>query len=143
MIDVDLLKKHVNGARSFNYHNGLVCTEIGDGYCEFEVELEQKNMNLHNIAHGSLLFAMCDDAAGIAISASGRSIVTQSAHISFMRPGVSGKLRARSRRIKEGKTLALYESEVFDEGGKLLAKATLTFFFTGKEISLSESEITM
>ena len=138
MVDCEVFKKYLNTARNFNYRNGLVCTDIGDGYAEFEVELSQWSMNSQNIAHGSLIFALCDEAAGIAASASGRSTVTQCANINFLRPGLSGKLYARSTRIREGRQTALYETVVTDEAGKLLAKATITFFYTGREVKISE-----
>lgn len=139
MVDCEAFKRYLNTARNFNYRNGLVCTDIGDGYAEFEVELSQWSMNSQNIAHGSLIFALCDEAAGIAAAASGRSAVTQCANINFLRPAQSGKLLARATRIREGRQTALYETVVKNEDGKLLAKATITFFYTGRQVVISET----
>jgi uncharacterized protein (TIGR00369 family) len=45
---------------------------------------------------------------------------------SFLRPALPGRLRAVGRVVKWGKTIAFTEGELFDDQGRLLAKATGT-----------------
>ncbi|MCL1828702.1 MAG: PaaI family thioesterase [Oscillospiraceae bacterium] len=134
MTDNKALIAKLNERMCFCRTNGLVCTDLKDGYCEFEADLTDAGRNSYGIAHGSLIFALCDEAAGVAaIFSGGRDVVTQSANINYLRPVFSGKLKARANRIKEGRMSALYEIRVFDEAEKLLAQATMTFFFAGKD----------
>jgi hypothetical protein len=44
--------------------------------------------------------------------------------VTYLAPAASGRLIARGRRIKLGKTLGLGEAEVSDENGRILAHGT-------------------
>ena len=133
MRDKETYIAELNARVNFSRTNGLVCTDLGDGYCVFETELTDSVRNSYGIAHGSLIFALCDEAAGVATFFDGHDVVTQSANINYLRPVFSGKLRARADRIKKGRMTAVYEIRVFDDEERLLAHATMTFFYAGRE----------
>ena len=50
----------------FNSHNHIVVTEVGEGTSVVEVEMTQDAMNPLGMAHGGLIFSMCDVATGVA-----------------------------------------------------------------------------
>ena len=138
MLDMDKFKAFMNEAEGFNRHNGIRFTVVEEGYCECEVDLTQEGRNPQGVAHGSLLFALCDAVTGMAAATTGRDMLTQSAVIHFLRPGVEGKLTARSRVIKDGRTTALCIGEVFDEQGRMLVTSQFEIFYTGRELALPE-----
>ena len=138
MLDMGQFKDFMNESDGFNRHNGITFTVVEEGYCECEVELSEHSYNPQGVAHGSLLFALCDGVTGMAAASLGRSMLTQSASIHYLRPGRSGKLKARSRLIKSGRTTALCVGEVFDEDGKLLVTSTFEVFYTTDELVLPE-----
>lgn len=130
--------EYMNTAWNFNTLNGIRITELSKDYCACEVELTQKGRNAIGIAHGSLIFGLCDVAAGMAAASMGDGIVTLDANIHFLRPGTAGVLRATANVVKRGRATALYDTEVRDENGKLLAKGEFTMYFTGNKINLQE-----
>lgn len=136
MLDMEQFKAFMNEAAGFNHHNGIRCTVVEEGYCECECVLTQNSLNPQGVAHGSLLFALCDCVTGMAAATTGRSMLTQSAHIHYLRPGTAGVLRARSKLIKNGRTTALCQGEVFDEQGRLLVSATFEVFYTSASLTL-------
>ena len=78
---------------------------------------------------GGFLTAMLDDAMSVAgLVASGMTHVmpTLEMKTSFLRPAYPGELRAVGRVVKWGKTIAFTEGELFDQQGRLLAKASAT-----------------
>ena len=60
----------------FNSHNHIVVTEVGEGTSVVEVEMTQDAMNPLGMAHGGLIFSMCDVATGVAARTGGRITVT-------------------------------------------------------------------
>lgn len=138
MLDMEVFKTYMNEAAGFNRHNGIVFTVVEEGYCECEVEMTRESLNPQGVAHGSLLFTLCDCVTGMATATTGRSMLTQSATIHYLRPGVGGKLTAKSRLIKNGRNTALCVGEVFDENGKLLVTSQFEVFYTSDTLTLPE-----
>jgi len=140
MLDMDVFKAFMNEAEGFNRHNGIVFTVVEEGYCECEVEITKTSLNPQGVAHGSLLFALCDCVTGMATATTGRSMLTQSAAIHYLRPGSGGKLTAKSRLIKNGRSTALCVGEVYDESGKLLVTSEFEVFYTSDILTLPEKD---
>lgn len=138
MLDMDVFKTYMNESAGFNRHNGIVFTVVEEGYCECEVEMTRESLNPQGVAHGSLLFTLCDCVTGMATATTGRSMLTQSATIHYLRPGVAGKLTAKSRLIKNGRNTALCVGEVFDANGKLLVTSQFEVFYTSDTLTLPE-----
>ena len=111
----------------------IICTvvqEVGDGTSVVEVELTQDAMNPLSMAHGGLIFSLCDVATGVAARTGGRITVTLDSSIHFLRPGKdTTKLVARGRVVKEGRTTGLVTAEVFNDDGALLATADMTVYY--------------
>ena len=114
----------------FNRHNGLRLTDVDDGTATVEVTLRKEGLNPRGMAHGGLIFTLCDVATGVAARTGGRTTVSQDASIYFLRPGVNTeKLTAKGRVLKEGRTTGYAEAEVFNDDGKLIAKAGVTVHY--------------
>ena len=60
-----------NQFEGFNSHNHVVVTEVGEGTSVVEVEMTQDGMNPLNMAHGGLIFTLCDVATGVAARTGG------------------------------------------------------------------------
>ena len=136
MLDMNAFKAFMNEADGFNRHNGIVFTVVEEGYCECEIEITQNSLNPQGVAHGSLLFALCDCVTGLATATTGRSMLTQAASIHYLRPASAGKLTAKSRMIKNGRSTALCVGEVYDEKGRLLVTSDFEVFYTSDTLLL-------
>ena len=125
-----------NSYDDFNRHNGLRLVDIDDGTCVVEVTLRKEGLNPHGIAHGGLIFTLCDVATGVAARTGGRNTVSQDASIYFLRPGTNTEtLTAIGRVLKEGRTTGYAEAEVFADDGRLIAKAGVTVhYIDGKPV---------
>ena len=119
-----------NTFHGFNSHNHIVVTEVGEGTSVVEVEMTQDAMNPLGMAHGGLIFSMCDVATGVAARTGGRITVTLDSNIHFLRRAKdTEKLVARGRVVKEGRTTGLVTAEVFDDTDKLIATADMTVYY--------------
>ena len=118
-----------NQFEGFNSHNHVVVTEVGEGTSVVEVEMTQDGMNPLNMAHGGLIFTLCDVATGVAVRTGGRITVTLDSSIHFLRAAKdTPKLVAHGRVVKEGRTTGLAVAEVFNAEG-VLATADVTVYY--------------
>ncbi|HHU22883.1 MAG TPA: PaaI family thioesterase [Clostridiales bacterium] len=89
--------------------------------------MTKRSLNPQGCAHGSLVFALCDVATGVAAASDGRSLLTLNSSINFLRPGTGEYLRAVSTCVKEGKTTSVFEAAVYDDRNRLVAKGISPF----------------
>jgi uncharacterized protein (TIGR00369 family) len=128
----------LNARSEFNKYNGIVVKDFGNGCSLVETELIKNSMNPWGSAHGGLVFSMCDVAAGVAVMGMTPDGVTQSASIYYLRPATGKKLRAEGRVIKDGRSVALVETNVYNDDGDLVASGKFEYFHTGTRVDLEK-----
>ena len=111
---------------------GFRMVSVSQERMEVEVAFEARAELLANPmkqVQGGYLCAMLDECMSVAcMVASGMTSVAPTAEMktSFFRPAMPGRLRGVGRVIRWGRTLAFTEGELYDEAGRLVAKATGT-----------------
>lgn len=104
-----------------------------DGAFVIDLDLERRHMSRAERAHGGVLFSLLDTALGRAVIEElppGRGCATVELKINYFRPVQNGRIRASGRCVQRTKSLAYAEGDIINEEGKLLARATGTFFLT-------------
>ena len=117
----------------FTEYLGVEYLGMLDGACVLELELNESHMSRANRAHGGLLFTLLDSALGRAVLdplPDGRGCATVEIKINYFRPVQRGRIRAEGKLVSMTRNLAYAEGEIFGPSGKLLARATGTFFLT-------------
>jgi len=110
----------------------LLSMEIKDlewGTCVLEVELEEKHLQPFGYVHGGVIASVMDAAAFWAVFPQvkdGMGLTTVEIKVNYLAPVKKGKLVAKGRCIKIGKTLALGEAYISSAEGNLLAHGTAT-----------------
>lgn len=118
----------VNTRCEYNKYNHIYTTDIGPDFSVVEVELRPESLNPLGMAHGGLVYSLCDVAAGVAVGQRARTFVTLSGSLNFLRPGKGKKLRCEGRIIKPGRTVNVVETSVYDDSGTLTAKGTFEIY---------------
>ena len=112
---------------------GIEILGMTDDEFVLELELGPIHMSRANRAHGGLLFTLLDTALGRSVLAAlpaGRGCATVELKINYFRPVQSGRVRAVGRLLELTKSLGYAEGEVMNDEGKVLARASGTFFLT-------------
>jgi uncharacterized protein (TIGR00369 family) len=110
----------------------LVSMEIKDlewGTADLEVRLEEKHLQPFGYVHGGAIASVMDAAAFWAVFPQvkdGLGLTTVEIKVNYLAPVREGKLVAKGRCIKIGKTLALGETYINSSEGNLLAHGTAT-----------------
>jgi uncharacterized protein (TIGR00369 family) len=108
---------------------GLRLISVDDGLAVMEMDAEPRHANPMETLHGGVLCDIADLAMGTALYTTlleGETFTTLELKMNFTKPVWTGKLTARARVKKGGRTTALLECEVSDEGGSLVGFATST-----------------
>lgn len=123
------LKNRINRPGLFSASNGILVTECGLHYAAGELTVSPSSMNPRGIVHGGCLSALMDTVAGIAACTDGRGCVTLNCSASYLRAAQNTKkVYCKASAVKTGHTIAVYQAELFDDDGTLLANGTYTFF---------------
>lgn len=114
---------------SFNQHLGFRLTRVYKDGVALECAIEPHKLNLLGTLHGGVTATLIDAAAGFAIISAlgGRPATTVELKVNYLRPVTHGKIRARSRILKMGRTLAFATVEVKDAHGRLVAAGSTTY----------------
>jgi uncharacterized protein (TIGR00369 family) len=89
--------------------------------------------NLVGNVQGGFQAAMLDAALGSAVVCTlgeGEIAPTLELKVSYLRPAPLGRLLARARILRRGRTVAFVAGELYDEAGTMLASATATQLVT-------------
>ena len=110
----------------------LLSMEIKDlewGSSVLEVKLGEKHLQPFGYVHGGVIASVMDATAFWAVFPQveeGMGLTTVEIKVNFLAPVQKGKLVAKGRCIKIGKTLALGDATIYDEKGNLIPHGTAT-----------------
>lgn len=116
--------------------------DVGRGFSILEIDLAEKHLQPFGLVHGGVFASIIDAAAFWAvfydIEDQDAGATTVDLKLNYLSPAVTGKLIAKGRQIKLGKTLGYAEAEVTDTDGKILAHGTSTLFILAGKGLVSE-----
>ena len=108
---------------------GFRLTRVGQGWAWIEIEVGPRHANPMGTLHGGVICDIADAAMGMSYASllgADETFTTIEIKANFLRPFWSGRLIARGKVLKKGRTLGLAECRVSDERRRLVAFATCT-----------------
>ena len=85
-------KEQLKLCKGFIEANNYNVVLVKPNYCELEGIITSTSTNHLNIAHGGFIFGLADTAAGIAAMTDGRTAVTISSNIDYLKAAKTKKL---------------------------------------------------
>jgi len=136
-------EESIDGApMEFTQKLGIETVLAEAGRCRMELEADEAHWSSAERAHGGVLFTMLDTALGrsvISVLPEGQGCATIECKINFFRPIVRGRLVAEAQVVARTRRTAYAEGSITDGDGRLVARATGTFFVTETRVQ-SERE---
>ena len=123
---------------------GFTIERVAAGEAVVAMECLPHLHNLFGYTHGGAIFSIADTAIGLAHVATlepGQTATTVESRIVFMRPVLSGFLRATATSLKRGRTLSFYDCDITDEAGKLMARVSATMMTLDEDRSQGRNEM--
>jgi len=116
----------------FADHLGFVVLERKRGFCRLAYAVRADHLNRSRVLHGGVLLALIDHAAGLADSwtepgEEPRLSMTVDLDCRFAGPATPGaRVIASARVVGGGRSLFFAQTEIHDEGGRLVAFGSST-----------------
>ncbi len=132
--------KMVNETAKYTKYNNMVITKIGMGSAEGEMPVSEEALNHYGGVHGGALFSLADNVAGVAAVSRKTACVTLGASIHYFKQVNSGMVRAVAVETNRSRKTGLYEVNLYDDQGELVAKAEFTYYDTEKPIGKSTAK---
>ena len=114
----------------FNVALGLHVARVYRDGLTMELAVTEDLKNALGTLHGGVTATLMDAAVGVAVIGhfGGRRMATTvDMKVNYLRPVKEGTVRARSRFVKIGKTLAVCSCDVKDTHGHLIATGLVTY----------------
>jgi len=102
--------------------------ELSPGHALMEAVVQEKHLQAFGFVHGGALASIIDTAAFWSAYCDldeNTGITTVDLKLNYLAPVKEGKLIARGKRLKLGRTLGLGEAEIIHEDGRLIAQGNI------------------
>jgi 1,4-dihydroxy-2-naphthoyl-CoA hydrolase len=122
----DDFAKAMNDHRGgFNRAMGFVFVKATPDEVIAEWDVGEQHLQPYGIVHGGvhagIVETLCSVGATLSAQRDDRTVVGIENHTSFIKAVRSGRLRATARPLRRGQRLQLWEANVTDEAGQLIA----------------------
>jgi uncharacterized protein (TIGR00369 family) len=108
---------------------GARLAEVEEARAVVELDAHAGHRHEGGVVQGGIITQIADAAMGISlltVQPEGEQNTTIELKINFIRPVVEGTLRAVGRVVQVRRTLLFAEADVFDQDGRLVARASST-----------------
>ena len=112
---------------------GFSLLEGGAGHAALVLTVDERHLNAMGACHGGVIFALADEAFGMASNSHGIMAAGIDAHITYQVAVQAGdRLVATATEVSRSRRLAVYRVEVRKGEGVLVASFTGTVYVTGR-----------
>lgn len=108
---------------------GAEIAEVDPGRVVVELDANPRHQHPGGVVQGGIITAVADAAMGMSLltlQSRGEANSTIELKINFIRPVTEGRIRAVGRVVEMRKNLLFSEADVYDQAGKLVARASST-----------------
>lgn len=123
--DIEEARAFFHGDR-FATVNGMTIDELPEDGAVCSMTVRDDHRNAIGGVMGGVIYTLADFAYAVAANNEHRPTVALDAATQFLRMAQGSRLIARARRVKSGKTTAVYTVTVTDDLGREIALTTVT-----------------
>ena len=106
----------------FARHCGFELLEVNPGTATAKMVIQPFHFNGAKTVHGGALFALADFVFAAAVNSRGQLALAINTSMAFINAAVGGTLVARAREVSCNRRLGVYQVDIHDEQGQLIAQ---------------------
>lgn len=128
-MDYEAMIKDRNEKNGYAALTGVTITEISEWHAVGEIIVKDGHKNIIHSVHGGCLFTLADTVAGAAAASCGDFSTTVQGDIHYLNPAMdSKKLICAATAVKTGRKVSVFNTEITDDRGILIATAVFTYY---------------
>jgi uncharacterized protein (TIGR00369 family) len=136
---IERVNQITNESPYFSLLSMKIC-DAGIGYSILEIDLAEKHLQPYGTIHGGVFASLIDAATFWAVfygvEEEDAGVTSVDLKLNYLNPVTSGRLMAKGRQIKLGKSLGYAEAEVRNGDNEIVAHGTsLLMVLSGKGLS--------
>jgi uncharacterized protein (TIGR00369 family) len=138
---IKAVRKYVNGCPYFSLLS-MQILDLGWGESYIEIPAQEKHLQPFGIVHGGVFASLLDAAAFWAVYTEvpeELGMTTVDLKLNYLAPLSNGRMIARGKSLRVGKTICLGEASIADDKGALLAHGTSTMMIL-KDLKIQGAE---
>jgi acyl-CoA thioesterase len=118
---------------AFSQWLGINVIDIGPGLCQLQMVVNQQMCNGFGIAHGGIAFSLADSCCSFSVNAHGRKSLSVETSINQFKGIQAGDtLNCVSKELSLGKKLGVYQAEITNQDGLMIAHFKGTYYRSDK-----------
>ena len=125
---MDERERQLLAANAFMNHNHISISQVTPQQAVAVLDIVPESLNAYGLLHGGAYFTMADAAGGALARSDGRSYVTVSSSMNFIRPANGGQVTAVAQLRHRGRSTCLISVTITDQADHLLSCGEFTFF---------------
>ena len=131
---IDLTEQHraAINRNAFANNSGVVIDIISEDFVEAHIDVTENTLNPFGTVHGGAYHTLADVAAGFAARSRGKSHVTRSSSMTYLRAVSGGRITCRAEVISRSHTFCVSEARIYDDAGSLLCIGTFDYYCVDK-----------
>ena len=123
---------------TFMVHNFIEMEHVEPDRAVFRLDVRPESLNAYGMVHGGAIYTLADNASGAVAHTDGRTYVTQTSALHFLRNQSEGEIRADAQVRHRGHSTCLVAVDILGENNKLIATGEFTFFCVDPELMASK-----
>ena len=125
--------------KGFSSFAGVEVLSSGGGLAEGRIKIKEQHMNPINTVHGGVMFTLADHIAGVACASTGALGTTMRSSIEYLNPAFGPEeIVAKAKPVKLGKSICIYDVDITDEKGTMIARASFSYFVLERRDDIKE-----
>lgn len=137
-MDIKLMRQKIDNILDHNPFSkviGLELLEIDEGYAKGRIKFAPNFKNVHGGLHGGCSYALGDTLSGVASSTFGNYTTTINGSINYLKAIRDTEyVYGESRVVRQGGTIGVYNVNITNDAGEVLATGTYTYYRTSTPI---------
>lgn len=118
---MEAIKNFIAKNDRFAKHAGIELLEVAPGTAAARMKINRQHLNGVNIVHGGAIFTLADLTFAAASNSHGTVAVAINVSIAYIKAAGQGTLFAKAREVSRNPKLALYQVDITDDHGDLIA----------------------
>ena len=127
-MELEKARKYFADDKFATEQTGIVIEETGEGYARCRFDIMPHHLNRNNTLMGGAAYTIADFTAAVAANTEAKTSVSLSGNIHYLSVAKGDRVYAEARIIKDGRSVAVTEVDVYDNVGTKIAYAVFNSF---------------